>query len=297
MNNLAKVYQKGPIGISKALLNRVGRIYHQIRTKGVDEYNNPDDSELEDIEKRLVQMGVICHDLEVDSEEFGNFIQCIGFPLDYHGGPKGGVYQEKLLEHFIVWKFLNFLHPDQYTPYVDIAASSSPWVKLLREKGIESFAIDLTVPALYSTFSYYRQEDATRTNFEDNSIKAASLQCAYEMFMGDNDIKLLQELGRILKEGGRVVISPLYMHTHACYYQTPEYYGQSFGDKDAKRYVRRDTWGVSSSRKYSPESLHTRVLKNAIHAGLQPSLYVLRKKKQIAEGIYLHFILVLDKFR
>jgi hypothetical protein len=91
------------------------------------------------------------------------------------------------------------------------------------------------------------------------------------------------------------LVSPLYMHTHPCYYQTQDHYGEPHGDADAVGYVRRDVWGVPASRKYSPETLQSRVLDNARRAGLDASVFVLRNAKDIAEGIYMHFILVLDK--
>jgi SAM-dependent methyltransferase len=283
-----------PGNIAKKVLRYCSRLYHGFRTRRAPAYRNPTESELIEIERRIHDLNMPCHDFAVDSDEFMQFVQQAGFPSNYHGGIKGGVYFEKLLEHFVAWKLLK-LDESTHTPYVDVAACSSPWARIQRKKGIESFAIDLSVPFEYSGLGYYRQEDATKTSFKDESIGGASLQCAYEMFVGYDDIKLLKELGRILKPGGRAVISPLYTHTHPCYYQTPEHYGKPYGDPGAQGYVRRDCWEVPSSRKYSPETLRTRVWDNAIKAGLMPSLYVLRNKGELPEGIYLHFILVLDK--
>ena len=114
-------------------------------------------------------------------------------------------------------------------------------------------------------------------------------------FVKDNDIKLIEEIARILKPGGRVVISPLYMHTIPCYYQTPDYFGQDFGDLGAKRYIRRDCWGVPASRKYSAQTLKTRVWDIAIKSNLSPKILKIKNKEELGNNIYLHFILVLDK--
>jgi hypothetical protein len=235
-----------------------------------------------------------CQDLLVDVKEFIRFVQEANLPSNYHGGLKGGVYYEKLLEHFVAWKFLGLGNCFE-VPYVDIAACSSPWAMILRQKGIEAYAIDLSVPSKYSALGYYRNEDATRTAFANNSVGGVSLQCAFEMFVGSQDVDLLRELSRILMPGGRTVISPLYMHSVPCFYQTPEYYGKPYGDPESQGFIRRDCWGVPASRKYSPETLKSRVWDTAIAVGLLPAIYVLRNKKEIADGVYLHFILVLEK--
>jgi SAM-dependent methyltransferase len=291
---ISEVLQMRHSNTAKKILRCGRRIYHRFRTRSSPAYRNPTESDLIEIERRIQSLNMSCHDLVVDSDEFMQFVQQAGFPPNYHGGITGGVYIEKLLEHFVAWKLLT-LGESFHTPYVDVAACSSPWAKILRRKGIESYAIDLSVPLEYSCLSYYRREDATKTSFKDGSIGGVSLQCAYEMFVGHHDIELLKEFGRILKPGGRAVISPLYTHTHPCYYQTPEHYGKPYGDPGAQGYVRRDCWEVPSSRKYSPETLKTRVWDNAIKVGLEPNLHVLRNKHELPVGIYLHFILVLDK--
>ena len=63
----------------------------------------------------------------------------------------------------------------------------------------------------------------------------------------------------------------------------------------ATTYVRRDLWGVPSSRKYSPETLRDRVWRPALAARLRPSLLALRDRTGLGDGIYLHFVLLLDR--
>jgi SAM-dependent methyltransferase len=129
----------------------------------------------------------------------------------------------KLLEHWITRDLLGLKSYSPESLYVHIAACNSPWARVLREKrGLAAFAVDLSeVGKLYKDLSYYRVADATSTSFENSSVSGASLQCAYEMFTGDNDTQLIKELNRIWKPGGKAIVTPLYMHTHYCAYSTP----------------------------------------------------------------------------
>ena len=181
--------------------------------------------------------------------------------------------------------------------YVDVAAAGSPWAKTLRErKQIDAYAIDLCeVSDAYRDLPYYRVENATATSFADASITGVSLHCAYEMFMGQDDTRLIAELARILKPGGKAVILPLYMHTHYCAYSTPEYFGKGYSDPLAKEYVRLDCSGVPSSRKYDAAKLKERVLDPILAAGLKYQLLALRNKSEFGQNIYCHFILEIEK--
>jgi hypothetical protein len=96
---------------------------------------------------------------------------------------------------------------------------------------------------------------------------------------------------RILKPGGKVIIVPLYMHTHYCAYSTPEYYGKGYSDSAAKEYVRLDCFGVPSSRKYDGRMLQARVLDPIERLGMHYQLLALCNKADMGKNIYCHFIL------
>lgn len=270
------------------------RAYLRFRTRHAPEYVPPSEPELEWIEQRLAGLGIVAESLRIEPVEFDAFIERFEFPSDYYGDRGFELHREKMLEHFLAWKLLD-LDANRTGSYVDVAACASPWAHLLREQGVEAYAIDLEISASFSNLAYYRQEDATKSSFPTGSVGAASLQCAFEMFAGDHDQALVVEMSRILEPGGRVVISPLYMHTHPCHYQTPEHFGFTAGDPGARGYVRRDAWGVITSRKYSPETLLSRIWNPAVSLGLRPRLLVLRNKREIGPAIYLHFILMLEK--
>lgn len=290
-----RLKNKSPAAIFAALRWRLTRPWHLARVRGAPEYKSPNRMDLEQIETELRSVGIDVTDYVVDPNEFRDFSNAAGFPPDYHGGIDGGVYLEKILEHFVAWDLLALKNDDRRVPYLDIASAASPWAKLLRAMDREAYSIDLERSSQFANLAYYLEGDATAAPFDSGTIGSASLQCAFEMFHGDADTRLISELARLLRSGGRAVICPLYMHTHACFYQSPEHYGRTSVDPGATRYVRRNASRVPSSRKYSAATLTSRVWKPALAAGLQPRIYALRNGPAIGEDIYLHFILVLDK--
>jgi len=138
--------------------------------------------------------------------------------------------------------------------------------------------------------------DATQTDFETKSIDLVSLQCAFEMFRNDDDVKLIRELSRILKPGGIALICPLYMHIEYCGYCSPEYWHRKdLHDPNAKLYVSANSYGIPFSRKYDAAELQRRVLKTAEQNGMVFKIYVLRNGAEIDPMVYCHFILELQK--
>lgn len=295
MSLLRRIIDKGPRGSWQALQLRASRRYHLWRTRAEPVYASPTAAELRQFEDEAARLGMPCADLRVDPTAFQAFVRRFAFPAGYHGGEQGGVYLEKLLEHHVAWSMLDLDRQPARWPYVDIAAATSPWVGLLRKQGHEAWGIDLDPAPPSEHAAWYLRGDATASPFDTASIGSASLQCAYEMFEQDADTRLLAELARVLKPGGRAVISPLYTHVQACYYQTPEHYGHPYGDAGARRLLRRDTWNVRASRKYSPQTLLERVWRPALAAGLQPALHALRNAEALGPGLYLHFVLTLDR--
>lgn len=301
MRLMEKIRKHGVIGsarIATAMASRrLRRPIDAWRFRGAPRYANPTEAELSQIEADLASLSITVAEYSPSVGQFQRFKQERWFPDDYHGGRASGVWDEKLLEHWIAGELLDFEHWSPEDIYVDIAACNSPWAKALRERrGLSAYAIDLApIGAAYTDLAYYRSEDATQTRFGDGSVRGASLQCAYEMFQGDHDQLLIHELGRILRPGGKVIILPLYMHTHYCAYATPEYYGKGFVDADAKEYIRMDCYGVPSSRKYDAKRLKARVLDPIQQAGLGYRIHALRNKAALGAGIYCHFILKIEK--
>lgn len=283
------------IKVSTKVMHQSG--YTKWKFRNAPVYTNPTPQELALIEQRLVAVGIEIHDYAPSPSEFHVFKSQGWFPPRYHGGLNSGVWDEKLLEHWISSERLGVLNYGKDDIFVDVAAAGSPWAQVLRErKGINAFAIDLyEIGEAYRHLDYYRVEDACATSFSDGSVSGASLHCAYEMFMGDDDVRLIHELARILKPGAKAVILPLYMHTHYCAYSTPEYFGKGYSDPEAKEYIRFDCYGIPSSRKYDAETFKERVVYTMDKNRLKYTLLALRNASHLSRGIYCHFILEIEK--
>lgn len=264
-----------------------------IRTRHAPPFIGPTVDELRAIEQALQALGVEVKDLAPDSTAFEAFKQALPFPDDYHGGTSGGVYDEKRLEHFLAYILCGLDRHGKQMRYVDVAAGASPWARMLRARDVEAYAIDLSIKPRFAQLDCYLKMDATAMAFADDSIDAMSLQCAYEMFAGDADMCFLDECRRVLRPGGVVVISPLYMHTHHCGYASAEYWGRGFADDDGVEYIRRGIRGIPFSRKYSADSLKARVLDRVVGNGMDYELYRLSNQAQLGNNVYCHFVLVL----
>lgn len=257
-------------------------------------YCNPSEIELQRIEADLVSVGIKPVSFVIDEKEFREFDLEFNFPPNFYGG-KTGLRDEKVFEHFVAYKFLDLARFRKNDTYVDIAGAASPWVDILRSKGYTAFSIDLEVPNQFVCNHGYKKMDATNTDFDNSSISGCSMQCAFEMFIGKSDCKLIKEAGRFLKPHGKLVISPLYMHTHHCGYSSPEYYKRGFADDGCIQYINRNCWDIPFSRKYSAELLRDRIIVLASENGFSHTLWVIRNKKELGNNIYCHFVLVLTK--
>jgi predicted SAM-dependent methyltransferase len=237
-------------------------------------------------------MGIEVKPLRIDLREFNRFKEEFVFPKEYFQGKPLGHKEEKLLEHFIAYK-LGSLKNIQFDKniYIDIAASSSPWAKVLRSKGYIAYAIDIERSVVNKHLDYYKEMDAKKTTYKDASIQVASLQCSFEMFSGEDDVLFIDECARVLKSGGKLIISPLYLHTHYCGYSTPEYYNKGYADSGSTEYIRKDCWGVPFSRKYDAVTLKRRLLQRIDSKGMTYHLYKIINKKELEEAVYCHFIL------
>ncbi|WP_312562890.1 methyltransferase domain-containing protein [Anaerospora sp.] len=257
-----------------------------------EEYKNPSRLELEQIREELIVNGYNVVDYNIKPDDYHGFKKQFLFGADFYGGSEE-LFEEKVLEHFVAGDLLG-LNKDM--SYIDIAANESPWAYLLSKQGYKAMAIDLNGSKRFEGEPNYLVMDATNTTFQDNSIDAVSLQCAYECFIGTHDTNLIAELARILKPGGKAIILPLYMHTHYCGYATMDYcYESGFHDEGAKLYYNRKWKNIPFSRKYNITELERRVLGHARKHGLEYTIYRVTNGTKIHPDVYLYFVLELRK--
>ncbi len=206
-------------------------------------------------------------------------------------------YRRKMMEYYAVDKMLGFQDWGKDDIYIDIGAAGSPFAKWLRERrGIMAYGLDLEEGA-YSHLDYYLQEDATHMHFADSSVRAISMQSAFETFAGDADTRFISEAARVLKKGGKAVIVPLYMHEKHLCTVSPNYYKKGYADEGALECIRTDCRaGLRSGRFYSVDALEERILKVAEKNGLEPKIDALPDELVERDGfVYLKFILCLEK--
>ena len=289
----------GILGVIKRLpmffleQSRIMNLYYSVRFPKALYYTNPTLGDLSYIETLLVNNNVEINDYFINKESFDNFLEIADFPDHYHGGKDSNVWFEKIIEHYIAYDRLDINNYASQDKYVDIAACSSPWARILRENfKINSFAIDLHIHEQFSHLDYYMTQDATATNFDELSIRGVSLQCAFEMFLNNNDMNLIDELHRILQPGGKAIICPLYMHKEYCFYYSPEHHNSVMGkEHEDTYYVNIKARGVPGSRKYDVEKLIDRILTKIQLLDMQYRILVLLNKSEISDDIYCHFIL------
>jgi len=300
MSLMKKIRKHGLLGSAKKvayfITRKIQTPYNLRRVRDAPKYCSPDDNELTQIEKDLLALNITVENYTPSVSSFKAFKASEYFPLDYHGGIDGPVWDEKLLEHWIAYELLGLADYQQDVIYIDIAAGDSPWAKKLHDQfQMSAYAIDLNISATYKDTPFYKIENATSTTFENASVSGASLQCAYEMFMHQDDMLLWKEMARVLKPGGKVIIAPLYLHTHYSSYSTPDYFGKGHSDSAATEYVCTDWLGIPSARFYDANQLKIRVLDTITSLGMQYKLLILKNKSDLGKGIYCHFILEVTK--
>src|SRR5262245_55057307 len=121
---------------------------------------------------------------------------------------RGGIDDQKLLEYYVSWHFLDLSASDTY---IDVAAQNCPFAFFLREKlGCKVYRQDL----YYMKRGIHGDDiggDASHLPLQDESVSKISLHSSFEHFEGQSDIGFIREAGRILTVGGKMVIVPLFM--------------------------------------------------------------------------------------
>ncbi|MBA4313398.1 MAG: hypothetical protein C0417_12310 [Chlorobiaceae bacterium] len=197
--------------------------------------------------------------------------------------------KEKALEHFIS---LELLQPVKGDVFMDVASKNSPVPRIVESTyGCTVFKQDLSY-----TFGIHGQcvgGDAGNLPFAGNSIDYMTLHCSFEHFEGDADVRFIKEAARVLKQGGKVCILPLYLKSEY-YIVTRAPLDQSItsiSDGAEVRVLINHT--ERFGRMYNVTKLKERIFDNC--TGVKPTIYYLENENQIDISCYLKFILLLSK--
>ncbi|NMC36110.1 methyltransferase domain-containing protein [Candidatus Beckwithbacteria bacterium] len=166
---------------------------------------------------------------------------------------------EKILEHYISMKYLNIKKSDLI---IDVAASSSPFAKILHQKKYNAYSQDL----IYQTGIHNRMIGGSAGNLplKNDSVDVMTLHCAFECFQGDSDINVIKEAQRVLKQRGRIGIIPLYLDEVYFVKTGPMSNKTKIKIEKNVRLIWRDDEFQKEpfSRHYSPHAFKYRILQN-----------------------------------
>jgi len=190
-------------------------------------------------------------ELRIDADDFSQFARKFRIsPFSLYALRSR---EKKVMEHYVAFKLLDLKPGNRY---IDIASESSPFSGLARRKmGLEVYSQDLSYPKGLRGNRIGSSADSLPVS--DNWIDGASLQCAFEHFQGDIDSNFIRELARVLKQGGRCVIVPLYVGQKALNIYDPLLYADwkdANADTDAE-IIAELALGGHFERIYAPASL------------------------------------------
>ena len=275
-----------------------------ILMEGIKIMPTPSAGDLANIEETIIRMGLVHQNIVLDRAEFDDYRKNLDvlFRVFYHERTNER-YLRKVMEYYFAEKFLGLSEYTDADIYIDAGCSTSPWTFYLREKrGIKAFGLDLHVENLPEEyrFWYYLGENVTRTTFPDGSVAGISMQSSFECLLKNGDIEFIKECGRILRPGGKVVISPLYLTDKYISAVSIDKYHQHNKDDDQEEYVRFDCKGIRRANHYDIPHLKSRILDTAEAVGMKYVIYILPNDDVPPYDFhncfsYLKFILVLTK--
>jgi len=244
------------------------------------------------LKKELASANVPVEDALIDISDFEAWLNDFRDLSKFYSGFVGHI--EKCLEHYLAFKWLNFTHDDIY---IDIAAGNSIWADILGKRNILSYKLDLSYP--HGIHGRKIGADAGNIILPDGFANSMSLQCAFETFRDDADVRFIHEARRILKDNGRFAIIPLYIDE--IYYIMSSPYADLSRipiDMGAIRVWREDSNKEPFSRHYSPKAFAERIytqldeIKGKVIHFINLDQF---QTKYPDQSIYCHFMLYCEK--
>ena len=247
------------------------------------------------VEKEFLKYGITPKTYMVDNKKYGDYINRARYPRTYSYS-YGDSFVEKTLEHFLSF---NFSTLDNNSVVIDIANAGSPFPEIIHNiVGCKVFSNDLKFSKGVIELTDWHTQiggSACHLPVPQNSFDLMVLHCALEMFEGNDDIDLIKEASRVLREGGKIVIVPLYMNETYHILRDPKNPRKDLPaiDEGAKLIYQKNFHGVAFARFYSVKALYERLVKNAI--SMEFAVYKVVNAKEIDEKCYISWIGVFEK--
>lgn len=271
------------------------RNYNQFLKSGKNAVAGDLPYSLDRVQQQFTAAGYKPADYFVDVDAFNKYcFQHEGAYRDYKTG-YGDIFVEKALEHFVSLSFKSLLPTSKI---IDIANAGSPFPEVVHSAyDCDVWSNDLIFPRGIHRKDWHTQigGDACQLPIGDNFFDLVVLHCALEMFEGEADIGLIQEAERILKLGGELVVTPLYMNETYHIFRDPKTYRNPLPkiDDGAELVYREDFHGIAFARFYNVAALLKRLVSNSTRLELR--IYRVRNLSDIHPKCYLNWIAVFKK--
>jgi len=251
------VYQprSSKLSFEEATSTLAKRIPNEIR-RGSIPFTEPE--AVSEVLAGFSRLGIPVESWPVDAEDYRRYVERAEY-ANRHTKYYANNRAEKAFEHYVVWQLAQFTAG---SVFVDIAAENSPLADIVAR---------LTNAKTYRQDIMFRPgirgrdigSDACAMPVADGFASSAALTCSLEHFERDGDVRLFDELARVLRPGGRVVTVPLYVFPEAAVQTDPKYsivVDVPF-DPGAVVYCVPE-WKNRHGRFYSPATLAERLLGN-----------------------------------
>lgn len=246
-----------------------------------------------DVEEMMIHdlqlAGVTVTDLAIDPENYALYFKMARYLEDFPHYYRANIF-EKSLEHYIGAILLNLNGSDVY---IDVASQNSPVPQIYnRLLGPATYRQDLDFPPGLNGFTI--GGNAASMPVPDGFATKMGLHCSFEHFEGNSDIGFVREAARVLKPGGAVCITPLYLSEEYSILTDPLIsvpQNVEF-DKDAV-ICRLPGWNNRHGRFYNVKHFLSRVRNNAPDFDI--TVYRITNARQINESCYLRFALLLKR--
>ena len=236
--------------------------------------------------------GYDTQDYIIDPADYRRYLEMANyerFPNYYHGGTSAN-FTEKSLEHYLAARFLDLSRDDLY---IDIANDGAPVPEIYHGLfGCEAYRQDIKFKPGVNGRTI--GGDAARLPVPSNFATKMALHCSFEHFELDSDVGFIREAGRVLRDGGRLVVVPLYLFEEYAIQVDPVTLpkGAHIFDAAARIYGARG-YGNRHGRFYNVRQFTSRIRNNL--GPLHLTVYVVRNEREIDPSCYAKFIAVCQK--